>query len=159
MSHELTVYLSIFNLFKLNELWPYYQKHVNQIILNRTTLWSLALRIFEAFVRILLIVNFSLNQTLLTFLLYVRKTGMTQLILTVSLWEVIFLKSVTILVLMCMVSQFIWKNDFLLNVTYLKKTLQILTYVFDWLYFTQCLTCFSSIDHLYAWFLILFHLT
>ena len=23
---------------KLNELWPYYQKHENQIILNRTTL-------------------------------------------------------------------------------------------------------------------------
>ena len=84
-------YLSIFNLFKLNELWPYYQKHVNQIILNRTTLWSLALRIFEAFVRILLIVNLSLNQTLLTFLLCVRQTWMTQLILAVSLWEVIFL--------------------------------------------------------------------
>ena len=38
ISHELTVYLSIFNQFKLNELWPYYQKHVNQIILNYTTL-------------------------------------------------------------------------------------------------------------------------
>ena len=25
VSHELTAYLSIFNLFKLNELWPYYQ--------------------------------------------------------------------------------------------------------------------------------------
>ena len=37
VSHELTAYLSIFNQFKLNELWPY-QKHVNQIILNRTTL-------------------------------------------------------------------------------------------------------------------------
>ena len=37
VSHELTAYLSIFNLSKLNELWPY-QKHVNQIILNRTTL-------------------------------------------------------------------------------------------------------------------------
>ena len=36
------------------------------------------------------------------------------------------------------------------------------SYVFDWLYFTQCLTSFSSIDHLLqlcAWFLILFHLT
>ena len=35
------------------------------------------------------------------------------------------------------------------------------SYVFDWLYFTQCLTSFSSIDHLLhvcAWFLILFHL-
>ena len=38
VSHELTAYLSIFNQFKLNELWPFYQKHVNQIILNRTAL-------------------------------------------------------------------------------------------------------------------------
>ena len=38
VSYELTAYLSIFNLFKLNALWPYYQKHVKQIILNRTTL-------------------------------------------------------------------------------------------------------------------------
>ena len=28
VSHELTAYLSIFNLFKLMELWPYHQKHV-----------------------------------------------------------------------------------------------------------------------------------
>ena len=36
------------------------------------------------------------------------------------------------------------------------------TYIFDWLYFTQCPTFYSSIDHLfclYAQFLILFHLT
>ena len=36
------------------------------------------------------------------------------------------------------------------------------SYVFDWLYFTQCLTSFSSIDHLphlCARFLILFHPT
>ena len=32
--------------------------------------------------------------------------------------------------------------------TYLYKTLQTLTYVFDLLYFTQYLTSFSSIDHL-----------
>ena len=38
VSHKLTAYLFIFDLFKLNELGPYYQKHVNQIILNRTTL-------------------------------------------------------------------------------------------------------------------------
>ena len=69
VSHELTAYFSIFNQFKLNELWPYYQRHVNQITLNCKTLWSLTLRIFEAFIRILLIVNLSLNQTLLTFLL------------------------------------------------------------------------------------------
>ena len=63
-----------FNLFKLSELWPYYQEHVNQIILYRTTFWSLALQIFEAFVWILMIVNLSLNQTLLTFLHCVRQT-------------------------------------------------------------------------------------
>ena len=61
MSHDLTAYLSIFDLFKLIELLPYYQKHVNQIILHRTTLWSLTLRIFDAFVRILLIVNLKPN--------------------------------------------------------------------------------------------------
>ena len=91
MLHELTEYLSIFSQFKLNELWSYYQKHVNQINLNRTTLHSLALRIIEAFIRILLIVNFFFNQTLLTFLLYVRQTWMTQLILAIPLLEVIFL--------------------------------------------------------------------
>ena len=45
---------------------------------------------------------------------------------------------------------------------YLQKTLQILIYVFDWLYFTQCLISFSSVDHLLrlcARFFILFHLT
>ena len=67
--HDLKAYLCISNQFKLNELWPYYQQHVNQIILNHTTLWSIALQIFEAFVQIALIVNLSLNQTLLTFLL------------------------------------------------------------------------------------------
>ena len=75
-SHALTVYLSILNLSKLNLLWPYCQKHVNQIILNCMTLWSSALQIFEAFVWILLVVNLSLNQTLLMFLLCVIQTWM-----------------------------------------------------------------------------------
>ena len=35
-----------------------------------------------------------------------------------------------------MVSQFMLKKYFLLNGTYVLKTLQILTYVFDWVYFT-----------------------
>ena len=38
VSHRLTACLSVFNLFRLNELRPYYQKQVNQIVLNRTTL-------------------------------------------------------------------------------------------------------------------------
>ena len=46
---------------------------------------SLKLSLFEAFIRILLNVKLSLNQTLLTFLLYVRQTWMTQLILAIPL--------------------------------------------------------------------------
>ena len=38
VSHELTAYFSIFNQFELNKLWPYYQKHVNKIVLNSITL-------------------------------------------------------------------------------------------------------------------------
>ena len=56
----------------------------------------------------------------------------------------------------------VYVKDFLLHGTYLHKTLPILTYVFDWVYFTQYLTSFSSINHLFrpcARFLILFHLT
>ena len=53
------------------------------------------------------------------------------------------------------------KEGLPLHGTYLQKTLQIFTCVFDWLYFTQCLTSFSSMDHLLlcAQFLILFHQT
>ena len=40
------------------------------------------------------------------------------------------------------------KEGLLLHGTYLQKTVQILTYVFDWLYFTQCLTSFPSINHI-----------
>ena len=55
---------------------------------------KLTLQIFEAIaiVRIvLLIVNLSLNQTLLTFLLFVRLTWMTQFILAISLRVYLFL--------------------------------------------------------------------
>ena len=53
VSHELTAYLSIFNLYKLNKLWPYYQKHVNQIILNNslklsfTNIWGRCLNFVD----------------------------------------------------------------------------------------------------------------
>ena len=46
---------------------------------------NLALQIFEAFVPILLNVNLSLNQTLLTFLLYVKQILMIRLILAIPL--------------------------------------------------------------------------
>ena len=46
--------------------------------------------------------------------------------------------------------------------SYLYKTWWILSYVFDWVYFIQCLSSFSSVDHLlhlYTQFLILFLVT
>ena len=49
MSPELTVYLSVFDLFLSSELWPYYQKDVNQTTLNHKILQNLALQIFVAF--------------------------------------------------------------------------------------------------------------
>ena len=36
VSHELTVYLPVFDKLLLNELWAYYQKDVKQINLNHT---------------------------------------------------------------------------------------------------------------------------
>ena len=123
------------------------------MIFNCTTLQSLALQIFETFIGILLLANLSLNQTLLTFLLYVRQSKMTQLILAISPWEVIFLYSEKILVLLCMVSQFMLKKYFLLHGTYLQKTLQILNYVFDWLYSLTVLLLFP----LWITFLVFLH--
>ena len=96
LSHKFKVYLSAFLIltyFWLNEMviLSKGQKDINRITMNHTPLSNLALPIFKALVRILLNVNLSLNQTFRTFLLYVRKTWMTQLILTISLWGVIFL--------------------------------------------------------------------
>ena len=57
----------------------------------------------------------------------------------------------------------VYVKEVFLHGIYLQKTLRILTYNFDWLYFTQCLHfTFSCIDHLlrlHAWFLMVFHVT
>ena len=65
--------------------------------------------IFEVFAPILLGMNLSLSKTLLIFFLNGRQTWMTQLILT----KAIFLQSEWLLLLICMVWQFMWKRDFL----------------------------------------------
>ena len=57
-------------------------------------------------------INLSLDQTLLTFALCVRKTWTTQLILVISLLGVMFLLSEKILLLICMDSQFMWRKVF-----------------------------------------------
>ena len=158
--HELTPYLSGFNLFLTQWIMAIlskgskldnFESH-NFLKLSFTNIWGLCSNF----------VNLSLNQTLVTFLVCVRQIWMNQLILLISLWGVIFLYSKRILLLIYMILQFMWKKDFLLHRIYLWKALQILTYVFDWLYLAQCLTSFSSINHLlhlHAYFLILFHLT
>ena len=67
--------------------WWCHQKYVNQITSNCLTLWILDLPIFNVFVWILLVMNLSLNQTLLIFLLDIRQSWKTQLIEVMSLCE------------------------------------------------------------------------
>ena len=68
--------------------------------------------IFEAFVWISLNVNLSLNQTLLTFLLLLRQTWMTQIILANSLRRFVFLKSKRTVLLIYMVLQSKWRVNY-----------------------------------------------
>ena len=70
-----------FSEFKLIELWPFYQKQVNQIIFTCTTLQKLAFQIIKAFVRILQIFPWI---KLSWYSSSVRQIWMTQLILTIS---------------------------------------------------------------------------
>ena len=121
---------------------------------------QISLQIFEMSVPILLNVSLSLNQTLLTFLLYVRQTWMTQMINWQFLCERLssfkplshskgcWSKGLSerILLLMCMVLQFIWRKNSPLHRTYLYKTFQILTNVSNSVYFIQYLASFSFPD-------------
>ena len=59
--------------------------HLSLLLLVKWKMLNLALQIFKVFVQILLNVNLSLDQSLLIFLLYVRQTWMTQLILAIFL--------------------------------------------------------------------------
>ena len=54
-----------------------------------------------------------------------------------------------------------WRKDFLLHGNISGKLYRFF-FAFDWIYFTQCLTSFSTINLflcIYAWFLILFQFT
>ena len=97
--------------------WPYYQKYVNKINLNQTTV--LALLIFKVIVLILLDVNLSFNETTLIFLLYVTITWKTQLVLVISMWCLIYLKFETILLLKRIILQLLSRWDLLLQENYL----------------------------------------
>ena len=114
VSHELTAYLSIFNPFLNQWVMVILSKECNPH--NSLNLSFTNIRGLLSFV---LNITFSLNQTPLTFLLYVRQTWMTQLILAIYLWGVIFLQFEKILLLICMVLKFMWKKDFLFHGTYI----------------------------------------
>ena len=86
---ELTAYLSVFNLFWTQWIMAIlskgckpdnFEQH-NSLKLLLTNIWDVCFNFVEC----------KLNQTLMTFLLYVRQTLMTQMILAISLWVVIFL--------------------------------------------------------------------
>ena len=108
-----------------------------------------------------MIVNLSLNQILLTFLLSVRQTWMTQLILAISLWEVIFFNSKGFW------HSYAWSRSFCEKRTscckgLISRKLFRFLHMFSTGFTSLCLTSFSSIDHLLclcARYLILFHLT
>ena len=91
VSHELTTYLSIFDKFLTQRIMAILSKGSKPDKFEPHISLKLSLRIFKAFVPVLLSMNLFLNQTLVTFLLYVRQTWMTQLILAISLRGVIFL--------------------------------------------------------------------
>ena len=103
--------------------------------------------------------NLSLNQTLLTFFLYMIQTWTTQLILTI-LCEGLSLIQKDSVTHMHGLAVYV-KEGLPFTRAYLQKMLRIYIYVFDWFYLTYCLTSFFSIDHflcLYSRLLMLFHL-
>ena len=91
VSHGLTAYLSVFNLFLIQWIMVILSKGSKPDNFEPHNSLKLSFANVRGLVPILLNVNLPLNQTLLTFLLYVRQTCMTQLILAISLWRLIFL--------------------------------------------------------------------
>ena len=109
-------------------------------------------------------VNLSLNQTLWTFLFHVKRTWMAQLLLAISMWQVIFFRKDFVthmhnlavhvkegLPFAWVLLKTMWIFFFCLTVSFSYESQSI-----------QCFNSFSSVCHLfclYAWFLMLFHLT
>ena len=94
----------------------------------------------------MLVANISLNQTLLILLLYAIQIWNTHLVLSISLWGIVFLKFKTILLLISMVMQFMGKRNCILHVNWPMKILVILIHVFTGRFFIQRFTSFSVID-------------
>ena len=154
--HELKAYLSLFDLFLTQLIMAILSKRCKPD--NFESHKSLKLSLTNI---IGLCSNFVECISFLTFWLYVRITWITQLILAISLWGVIL---------------FLIQNDYITHMhgltVYVREGLPLVwdlslknsadSYVWNWLYFTHCLTSFSTINHLlclYAQCLILFHQT
>ena len=93
VSHELAAYLSVFNLFLTQWIMAILSKGCkpdnfepdNSLKLSFTNIWRLYFNFVEC--------ESFLESNLLTILLCVRQTWMTQLILAISLWGVIHMQS------------------------------------------------------------------
>ena len=107
MFHELEAYISDFCFFFNSMKWSSkacksdnFKSH-NSLKLSFTNIQGLCFNFIgcESF----------LESNTTTFLLYVRQTWMTLVLLVISLWGVIFLKSKRILLLIWMFLQLMWK--------------------------------------------------
>ena len=85
MSHELTAYLSVLDLFLTQRIMVILSKGRKPDSFESYNSLKLSFTSIGAFVRILLNVNLSFNQTLLTFFFYVRQIWMSELIVGISL--------------------------------------------------------------------------
>ena len=115
VSHELkAAYLSVFNSFLTQWIMAILSKGCKSDNFVSCNSLNSVLWIFEAFVQILLIVNLSLNQTLLTFLW--NKPGWIN-----RFWQFLFegLSFKKIILFICMLLQLMWRKYFLLHGTYL----------------------------------------
>ena len=140
VSHRLTAYLSVFDLFLTKRDEWIYQKDVNEITLNHTILKNLTLRIIETFVWILLNANLSLNQTLLTSSDDSIDSGKFSLRVYLPL---IWKDSITCALLMHVLAVYSKEGLPFARDLFLENS-EILTYVFDWLYFTLFLLVFPE---------------
>ena len=91
VSHELAAYLSVFNLFLTEWIMAILSKQCKPDSFEPHNFLKLSFRNFLGLHSNFVECESFLESNLLTFLLYARQTWMTQLILAISLWWVIFL--------------------------------------------------------------------
>ena len=131
--------------------WPIFNSwtlDVYQINLNHTTLYNLALPIFEVFDGILLNMNLSSNQTVVTFLFYGRQTWMRGYLPLTWKDSVAHMRGLAVCV-----------KEGLLFAWGLSLNKSADSYVFNCLYFSVLFFFINDLFRLYARFLMPFCLT